>query len=63
MHYRTMSNFDLRTPEDEKGIKSLGQGVSCGVALTVNHLHPVLTLSKPKESVFHVLMAVQLQSH
>lgn len=58
-----MSNFDLRTPEDEQDIKSLGRGASLGVAFTVKHLHVVLTLPKPKERALHVLMAVQQQSH
>lgn len=58
-----MSNFDLRTPEDEKDIKSLRQGVLLGVVLTVKHSHLVLMLSKPKECAFRVLMAGQLQSH
>ena len=58
-----MSNFDLRTTEGGKDMKSLGQGVSLGVALTVKRLHHVLTLWKPEERVFCVLMAVQLQSH
>jgi len=39
-----MSNFDLRTTEGGKDMKSLGQGVSLGVALTVKRLHHVLTL-------------------
>lgn len=51
MHYETMFSFDLSTPEDEKDIKSLGQGISLGIALSVTYLLFLLMLSKPEECI------------
>lgn len=59
MHYGTIFNFDLSTREDEEDIKSLGQGISLGTALSVKYLRSLLMLSKPEESVFHVLAATE----
>lgn len=59
MHYETIFNFDLSTREDEEDIKSLGQGISLGTALSVKYLRSLLMLSKPEESVFHVLAATE----
>lgn len=59
MHYETIFNFDLSTREDEEYIKSLGQGISLGTALSVKYLRSLLMLSKPEESVFRVLAATE----
>lgn len=51
MHYETMFSFDLSTPEDEKDVKSLGQGISLGIALSIKYLLFLLMLSKPGECI------------
>lgn len=59
MLYETMFNFDLSTPENEKDIESLGLRVSLGIVPTVKRLLFLLMLSKPKEYVFHILVATE----